>query len=193
MLLFSIVDRGENTQTGIQLCFNLVFTTFSQKSHLNWILVCFYLISVVWISPCLSLPLGLSKNLRGWFLNLLRLSPNFLCFHHEWGLHPSYATDNGGNIGGNIGGDVVENIAENVVENIVDVPSYVPSYVPSLSQVLSQVLSQDEEKDASIDAKDATSSSKVATLDEKAASLADNRRNSAIRKQRQELYKEPHW
>ena len=64
--------------------------------------------------------------------------------------------------------------------------------VPSMSQALSQVLSQDEEKDASIDAKDATSSSKVETLDEKAASLADNRRNSAIRKQRQELYKEPH-
>jgi len=61
-----------------------------------------------------------------------------------------------------------------------------------LSPALSQVLSQDEEKDASIDAKDATSSSKVATLDEEAASLADNGRNSASRKQRQELYKEPH-
>ena len=67
-----------------------------------------------------------------------------LCFLHEWGLHPSYVTDNGGKGGGD---------------------------VPSLSQALSQVLSQDEEKDASIDAKDATSSSKVATLDEKVASL----------------------
>ena len=66
-----------------------------------------------------------------------------LCFLHEWGLHPSYVTDNGGKYGG----------------------------VPSLSPALSQVLSQDEEKDASIDAKDATSSSKVATLDEKVASL----------------------
>ena len=47
-------------------------------------------------------------------------------------------------------------------------------------------LSQDEEKDASIDTKDAISSSKV-------ASLADNGRNSAIHKQRQGLYKEPHW
>ena len=65
-------------------------------------------------------------------------------FHHEWGLHPSYVTDNGGKVGGKNGGNV-----------------------PSLSQVLSQ----DEEKDASIDAKDATSSSKVATLDEKVASL----------------------
>jgi len=32
------------------------------------------------------------------------LSPNFHCFHHEWGLHPSYATDNGGKNGGNVGG-----------------------------------------------------------------------------------------
>ena len=77
-----------------------------------------------------------------------------LCFLHEWGLHPSYATDNGGKNGG--------------------VPSLslaCPQLVPSLSPALSQVLSQDEEKDASIDAKDATSSSKVATLDEKVASL----------------------
>ena len=80
---------------------------------------------------------------------------------------PSYATDNGGKIGGNVGGKNGD----------------VPSLSPALSQVLSQVLSQDEEKDASIDAKDATSSSKV-------ASLADNGRNSAIRKQRQELHKE---
>ena len=56
---------------------------------------------------------------------------------------------------------------------------------PQLSPALSQALSQDEEKDASIDAKDAISSSKV-------ASLADNGRNSAIHKQRQGLYKEPH-
>ena len=27
-----------------------------------------------------------------------------LCFLHEWGLHPSYVTDNGGNVGGNVGG-----------------------------------------------------------------------------------------
>ena len=71
-----------------------------------------------------------------------------LCFLHEWGLHPSYVTDNGGNVGGNVGGK----------------NGGVPSLSPALSQVLSQVLSQDEEKDASIDAKDATSSSKVATL-----------------------------
>ena len=67
------------------------------------------------MSPCLSLPLGLSKNLRGWFLNLLRLSPNFLCFHHEWGLSSSYATDNGGKNGGNVGG-----------KNGGDVPSLSP-------------------------------------------------------------------
>ena len=63
-------------------------------------------------------------------------------------------------------------------------PQLVTSFVTSLSQ--------DEEKDESIDAKDATSSSKVATLDEEAANLADNGRNSVIRKQRQELYKELH-
>ena len=82
-----------------------------------------------WMSPRLALTLCQAKIV--------------LCFLHEWGLHPSYVTDNGGNVGGKNGGNA-----------------------PSLSQVLSQVLSQDEEKDASIDAKDATSSSKVATLDE---------------------------
>ena len=43
-----------------------------------------------------------------------------LCFLHEWGLHPSYVTDNGGKVGGKNGGD----------------------NVPSLSPVLSPVLSQ---------------------------------------------------
>ena len=32
------------------------------------------------------------------------LSKELLCFLHEWGLHPSYATDNGGKNGGNVGG-----------------------------------------------------------------------------------------
>jgi len=54
-----------------------------------------------------------------------------LCFLHEWGLHPSYVTDNGGNVGGKNGGNV-------------------PSLSPALSQVLSQVLSQDKEKDAKV-------------------------------------------
>ena len=49
--------------------------------------------------------------------------PELSCFHHEWGLHPSYATDNGGKTGGKVGGDVVENIVGNIVENIIDVPS----------------------------------------------------------------------
>ena len=95
------------------------------------------------------------------------IAPHPLVFMevNEVKVSQSYSNENGGKVGGD---------------------------VPSLSPALSQVLSQDEEKGASIDAKDATSSSKVATLDEKAASLADNRRNSAIRKQRQELYKEPH-
>ena len=66
--------------------------------------------------------------------------PNFHCFHHEWGLPPSYVKDNGGKTGGKVGGDVVEkssdvvddvvdnvveNITENIVENIIDVPSFV--------------------------------------------------------------------
>ena len=146
-LLLRIYVRSENTQTGIQLCFNLVFTTASQKSNLNRKIYVFRLFPTEWMFPRLALTLCQAKIV--------------LCFLHEWGLHPSYVTDNGGNVGGKNGG------------------------VPSLSPALSQVLSQDEEKDASIDAKDATSSSKV-------ASLADNGRNSAIHKQRQGLYKEPH-
>ena len=31
-------------------------------------------------------------------------SKEVLCFLHEWGLHPSYVTDNGGNVGGKNGG-----------------------------------------------------------------------------------------
>ena len=136
-LLLRIYVRRENTQTGIQLCFNLVFTTASQKSNLNRKIYVFRLFPAEWMFPRSALTLCQTKIV--------------LCFLHEWGLHPSYVTDNGGNVGGKNGG--------------------VPSLSPALSQVLSQVLSQDEEKDASIDAKDATSSSKVATLDEKVASL----------------------
>ena len=136
-MLLRIYVRRENTQTGIQLCFNLVFTTASQKSNLNRKIYVFRLFPTEWMFPRSALTLCQAKIV--------------LCFLHEWGLHPSYVTDNGGNVGGKNGG--------------------VPSLSPALSQVLSQVLSQDEEKDASIDAKDASSSSKVATLDEKVASL----------------------
>ena len=128
-LLLRIYVRRESTQTGIQLCFNLVFTTASQKSNLNRKIYVFRLFPTEWMFPRSALTLCQAKIV--------------LCFLHEWGLHPSYVTDNGGKNGG----------------------------VPSLSPALSQVLSQDEEKDASIDAKDATFSSKVATLDEKVASL----------------------
>ena len=114
-LLLRIYVRRENTKTGIQLCFNLVFTTASQKSHLNRIIICFSLVS--------------------YCMDVSELS----CFHHEWGLHPSYVKDNGGKVGdnvggkvgGKVGGDVVENIVGNIVENIIDVPSFVPSFVPS--------------------------------------------------------------
>ena len=64
------------------------------------------------------------------------LFPNLHCFHHEWGLSPSYVKDNGGKVGGDIvenvvgkdvndvekPSDVVENVVENkenVVENIL--------------------------------------------------------------------------
>ena len=110
-----------------------IMANSSQKSHLNRKIYVFRLITVIWMFPCSALLLCKAKNV--------------LCFLHEWGLHPSYATDNGGKNGGNVGGTMV------------------------MSPALSPVLSQDEEKDASIDAKDATSSSKVATLDEKVASL----------------------
>ena len=39
--------------------------------------------------------------------------PELSCFLHEWGLHPSYVTDNGGKNGGNVDGDVVDNVVEN--------------------------------------------------------------------------------
>ena len=132
-LLLRIYVRRESTQTGIQLCFNLVFTTASQKSNLNRKIYVFRLFPTEWMFPRSALTLCQAKIV--------------LCLLHEWGLHPSHVTDNGGNVGGKNGG------------------------VPSLSPALLQVLSQDEEKDASIDAKDATFSSKVATLDEKVASL----------------------
>ena len=143
-LLLRIYVRREKTQTGIQLCFNLVFTTTSQKSNLNRKIYVFRLFPTEWMFPRSALTLCQAKIV--------------LCFLHEWGLHPSYVTDNGGNVGGKYGG------------KYGGVPSC-PQLSPALSQVLSQVLSQDEEKDASIDAKDATSSSKVATLDEEVASL----------------------
>ena len=151
-LLLRIYVRRENTQTGIQLCFNLVFTTASQKSHLNRKIYVFRLFPTEWMFPRSALTLCQAKIV--------------LCFLHEWGLHPSYVTDNGGKM------------------------AVMLAVKMAVSPALSQVLSQDEEKDASIDAKDATSSSKVATLDEEAANLADNGRNSVIRKQRQELHKE---
>ena len=54
---------------------------------------------------------------------LLCKAKNVLCFLHEWGLHPSYATDNGGKNGGNVGGTMVMSPV---------CPQFVPSFVPSL-------------------------------------------------------------
>lgn len=53
-LLLRIYVRREKTQTGIQLCFNLVFTTASQKPHLNRKIYVFRLISLVWMFPNFS-------------------------------------------------------------------------------------------------------------------------------------------
>ena len=89
-LLLRIYVRRENTQTGIQLCFNLVFTTASQKSNLNRKIYVFRLFPTEWMFPRLALTLCQAKIV--------------LCFLHEWGLHPSYATENGGNVGGKYGG-----------------------------------------------------------------------------------------
>ena len=105
-LLLRIYVRRENTQTGIQLCFNLVFTTASQKSNLNRKIYVFRLFPTEWMFPRSALTLCQAKIV--------------LCFLHEWGLHPSYVTDNGGNVGGNVGGK----------------NGGVPSLSPALSQAL---------------------------------------------------------
>ena len=91
-LLLRIYVRRENTQTGIQLCFNLVFTTASQKSNSNRKIYVFLLFPTEWMFPHLALKFCQAKIV--------------LCFLHEWGLHPSDVTDNGGNVGGKNGGDV---------------------------------------------------------------------------------------
>lgn len=91
-LLLRIYVRREKTQTGIQLCFNLVFTTASQKSNLNRKIYVFRLFPTEWMFPHLALTLCQAKIV--------------LCFLHEWGSHPSDVTDNGGNVGGKNGGDV---------------------------------------------------------------------------------------
>lgn len=91
-LLLRIYVRRENTQTGILLCFNLVFTTASQKSNLNRKIYFFRLFPTEWMFPRLALTLCQAKIV--------------LCFLHGWRLHPSDVTDNGGNVGGKNGGDV---------------------------------------------------------------------------------------
>ena len=107
-LLLRIYVRRENTQTGIQLCFNLVFTTASQKSNSNRKIYVFRLFPTEWMFPHSALTLCQAKIV--------------LCFLHEWGLHPSYVTDNGGNVGGKYGG---------VPSLSPAVPSFVTSLVTS--------------------------------------------------------------
>ena len=92
-LLLRIYVRRENTKTGIQLCFNLVFTTASQKSHLNRKIIFFRLFSIVWMSPNFS-------------PNQTHLSPNFHASIMNGDCHPSYVKDIGGKTGGKVGGNV---------------------------------------------------------------------------------------
>ena len=63
---------------------------FSQKSYLNRKIYVFCLFPTEWMFPRSALTLCQAKIV--------------LCFLHEWGLPPSYVTDNGGNVGGNVGG-----------------------------------------------------------------------------------------
>ena len=79
----------------IQLVFKYDFAGFSQKSHLNRILVCFSLVLCCIDVPMLVFAAWLVQEpyegeFPNLFPNLLRLfpnlSPNFHCFHHEWGL-----------------------------------------------------------------------------------------------------------
>ena len=85
-LLLRIYVRRENTQTGIQLCFNLVFIAASQKSNLDRKIYVFRLFPTEWMFPRLALTLCQAKIV--------------LCFLHKWGLHPSDVIDNGGKKGG---------------------------------------------------------------------------------------------
>ena len=59
-----------------------IFVVFLQKSNLNRNIYIFRLFPTEWMFPRSALLLCQAKNV--------------LCFLHEWGLHPSYATDNGG-------------------------------------------------------------------------------------------------
>ena len=68
-LLLRIYVRRENTQTGIQLCFNLVFTTASQKSHLNRKIYVFRLFPTEWMFPRLALTPCQAKNFFASFIN----------------------------------------------------------------------------------------------------------------------------
>ena len=140
-LLLRIYVRRENTQTGIQLCFNLVFITASQKSNLNRKIYVFRLFPTEWMFPCSALTLCQAKIV--------------LCFLHEWRLPPSDVTDNGGNVGGKNGGDV---------------PGLSPAFSQVLSQALSQDEEKDasiDAKDATSSSKVATLDEEVASLEPK--------------------------
>ena len=91
ILLYILQINKENIPPiDIQPIFKCDFVVFSQKSNLNRKIYVFCLFPTEWMFPRLALTLCQAKIV--------------LCFLHEWGLHPSYATDNGGKNGGNVGG-----------------------------------------------------------------------------------------
>ncbi len=83
ILLYILQINKENIPPiDIQPIFKCDFVVFSQKSNLNRKIYVFCLFPTEWMFPRLALTLCQAKIV--------------LCFLHEWGLHPSYATDNGG-------------------------------------------------------------------------------------------------
>ena len=62
MLLFSIVDRGENVQMGSNHVLSSIFATFSQNSHLNRKIYVFRLFPTEWIFSRLALTPCQAKN-----------------------------------------------------------------------------------------------------------------------------------
>ena len=91
ILLYILQINKENIPPiDIQPIFKCDFCSFLAKTNLNRKIYVFCLFSTEWMFPRLALTLCQAKIV--------------LCFFHEWGLHPSDVTDNGGNVGGKNGG-----------------------------------------------------------------------------------------
>ena len=136
--LLRIYVRRENTQTGIQLCFNLVFTTASQKSNLNRKIYVFRLFPTEWMFPRSALTLCQAKIV--------------LCFLHEWGLHPSYVKDNGGKVGGKNGGNVAS--LSQVLSQVLSQDEEKDASIDAKDATSSSKVATLDEKVASLEPKD---------------------------------------